>query len=274
LSDTFPLASAELLQRLQAVYVAHMLAGWETVQAVDQNTYGLDILRLGAAVACRSRQLTDVPPFNRAFGLGSLQGVQLDELLAFCRDEGLTWQADLLPGELTPGLARHLAARGLYQVDFTAMLYGPPTLDFGGPARVAVEEVDPRQPERFIGLWAEGMSHPVAWRTDLVGLWRHWFQMPGYRLYVAHYDGLPAAIAGLWCHDGVAEMHAASTMLEYRGKGCQLALLRQRIADAAGAGCELISAQAVFASAGMRNLERAGLRIACTKAIWRDGPVG
>jgi GNAT superfamily N-acetyltransferase len=60
---------------------------------------------------------------------------------------------------------------------------------------------------------------------------------------------------------------------DYRGRGCQAALLRRRIDDAAAAGCELVASQLPFGSGAQRNVERAGLRVACTKAIWCDGTV-
>jgi hypothetical protein len=56
-----------------------------------------------------------------------------------------------------------------------------------------------------------------------------------------------------------------------RGRGCQSALLSRRIADAAAAGCDSVASLAEFGSGSHRNLERAGLRVAFTQAVWRLG---
>ncbi len=49
----------------------------------------------------------------------------------------------------------------------------------------------------------------------------------------------------------------------------QTALIAVRIAEAEAAGCDLVCSQAAFGSPSQRNLERAGLSVAYTKAVWR-----
>ena len=91
---------------------------------------------------------------------------------------------------------------------------------------------------------------------------------PGWRLYIATVDGTPAAFAALFVRDGVGSLAGAATVPALRGRGCQTALLHRRIADADDDGCDLIASQATPGSVSQRNMERAGLRIAYTKAIW------
>jgi hypothetical protein len=54
----------------------------------------------------------------------------------------------------------------------------------------------------------------------------------------------------------------------------QTALIARRIADAEAAGAELICSGATLGSASQRNLERAGLKLAYTKTVWRLGNRG
>jgi hypothetical protein len=68
---------------------------------------------------------------------------------------------------------------------------------------------------------------------------------------------------------GVGLLANSATVPAFRQRGCQTALIRRRLADAAEQGCELVAAQCAFGGASQRNLERAGLRIAYTKAVWR-----
>ena len=69
--------------------------------------------------------------------------------------------------------------------------------------------------------------------------------------------------------DGLGYLANAATLPAMRGRGCQTALLARRIADAAAAGCDTIASLAEFGSGSQRNLERAGLRVAYTQAVWR-----
>jgi hypothetical protein len=73
----------------------------------------------------------------------------------------------------------------------------------------------------------------------------------------------------LGVRDRVGYLANASTVEAFRRRGCQTALVARRIDDAATAGCELVTALTTFGSASQRTLERAGLRIAYTKTVWR-----
>ncbi|MEP7358959.1 MAG: GNAT family N-acetyltransferase, partial [Anaerolineales bacterium] len=72
----------------------------------------------------------------------------------------------------------------------------------------------------------------------------------------------------LFVKDGTGLMADAAAMPAFRGKGCHGALIRQRLVVAAERGCDLLTSFVEFGSASHRNLERAGLRVAYTKAMW------
>lgn len=97
---------------------------------------------------------------------------------------------------------------------------------------------------------------------------RGWLAVSDWRLYLARIDGKPAAAAKLFLHDGVGYFADASTRPEFRGRGLQSALLRHRAMEAAQAGAELTYSQAAFGSTSHRNMERIGLRVLHTRAIW------
>ena len=77
-----------------------------------------------------------------------------------------------------------------------------------------------------------------------------------------------AAIAILYIHEGVGYFATGATLPVWRGYGCQRALLEARIAIAATEGCDLISGQTGITTTSQHNMERVGLRIAYTKALW------
>ena len=267
MSVDLPLIDAELLSRLQAGHAAYLRAGWEAVAAEPGNPHGLEVRSFGSTLACRAPGLADVAPYNRALLLGD--GERLDDLLAWFGEADLGLTIELGPAEIHEPLARRLAAAGLFQTGFLSVVYGRPQTDLEVSRRIRTVELGPERLDLFVDLWSQGLSRGAEWRVELVGLWRRWFTMPGFRLYLASYDEIPAAIAGLWCADGLAQLHGATTMLEYRGLGCQAALLCHRLADATAAGCDLVTAETSHGSAGHRNLQRAGLELATIKALWR-----
>jgi hypothetical protein len=74
--------------------------------------------------------------------------------------------------------------------------------------------------------------------------------------------------------DGVAEFGLAATLEPARGRGCQLGLLRRRIADAATAGCHTLFVETGERvpdrpAGSYRNILRAGFEEAYLRPNWR-----
>jgi predicted acetyltransferase len=69
-------------------------------------------------------------------------------------------------------------------------------------------------------------------------------------------------------HRGVAKLCSASTRIKFRKIGVQTALLHTRLVEAQTAGCDLAH---VLVSpnnlSSQRNIERAGFKLAYTKAV-------
>jgi hypothetical protein len=74
--------------------------------------------------------------------------------------------------------------------------------------------------------------------------------------------------------DGTAEFGLAATREAARGRGCQLGLLRRRIADAGAAGCRTLFVETGERTAGRpsgsyRNILRAGFEEAYLRPNWQ-----
>ena len=72
---------------------------------------------------------------------------------------------------------------------------------------------------------------------------------------------------------GIAELGIGATLEPARGRGCQLALLRRRILDAAEAGCHTLFVETGERvpdrpSASYRNILRAGFEEAYLRPNW------
>jgi GNAT superfamily N-acetyltransferase len=126
--------------------------------------------------------------------------------------------------------------------------------------------------EQFLDVYQEGWNIPHDLREGSRINLRGWLGRPDWRLYLARVDGRAAAAAKLFMHDGVAFFCDGTTHPDFRGRGLQTALLRHRAAVARERGAELLFSHAEFGSSSHRNMERLGLRVLHTRAIWTRPP--
>jgi GNAT superfamily N-acetyltransferase len=229
---------------------------------------GVDVRRFGPVLASATPSNPELDFVNRVLGLGVAEEDLLDDVLAFYRERGVRPWLELIPEPGFERLAARLADAGGRQIGFHAILHGDPA-PLPPADGVEVRRVARDEAELFAELHLAGFGVPEehrAWGRASVPAWA---EQEGWRLYVAEVDGTPAATAALIVQDGLGYLANASTDPSYRNRGCQTALVQRRIADAAAAGCDLVGSLCEFGSASQRTLERAGLTVVCTVAVWR-----
>jgi GNAT superfamily N-acetyltransferase len=92
---------------------------------------------------------------------------------------------------------------------------------------------------------------------------------------MARLGGNPAAAAGMSAEAGVALLSGDATLQASRGLGLQGVLIRERIARAARAGCDLAMACVLPGSGSHRNYERAGFQMVYMRVnVKRPHPAG
>lgn len=239
------------------------------IQAQAGNPWGIEIKRFGRAVAFLAQGLPTLPLFNRVVGLGMEELPILDEVVAFYRDCPRV-RIEILPGDLDQALSDRLASFGFRQTGFHAGFYGlPGTLRQPASSPVSVKRVRSAEEfDAFLETHYGGYGLPASVKTTALANMRHWRSLKDWYLYLAGIDGILAGAAILRIHETLGYLASAATIPRFRRRGCQFALLAQRLVDAAEMGCELVCSQAEFSSTSHHNLERAGLRLAYLKAIW------
>ena len=141
---------------------------------------------------------------------------------------------------------------------------------FPAPDGVEVVEVTTPDQEPFGTIAALGFGMP-AWGA---GLFAHLPGRDGWRCYVARVDGEAQGCGAMVIEDGVAELGIGATLEAARGRGCQTALLRRRIVDAAEAGCHTLLVETGERvpgrpSASYRNILKAGFEEAYLRPNWK-----
>lgn len=225
------------------------------------------IERFGGAWAPVNPDEPELDFQNRLIGLYPEDAGELDAILEFYGAAGVRPWFELPPAHDFERLSGPLAAAGARPIAFQTVLYGKPERFEADPC---VREIALEEAETFADVLLRGHGVPDDAPRGHIA---RWAEHATSRLYLAEVDGVPAA-AGALVLGEVANLANASTLPEFRGRGLQSALIRARIDAAAAAGAELVCSGASWASQSQRNLERAGLRVAYTKTVWRLRPEG
>jgi GNAT superfamily N-acetyltransferase len=248
---------------------------WETAvpDAVDE--HGIAIERFGPVQATAIADLPDQRWLNLVLGAtapGAVEGGHLEEAVKWIEGIGVDYYVPVTPGVPGTGAAEDWLNQRGYGHGYGWMKFlrdaSPP--DLPEPPGVEVFELAEGEGEGFSAIVAEGFGMPV-WAGTL------FYDLPGregWHCYVAAVDGEAAGAAAMLAHGGIAEFGLAATLDSARGRGCQTALLRRRIADAAAVGCHTL-----FVETGerrpdrpegsYRNILRAGFREAYLRPNWQ-----
>jgi GNAT superfamily N-acetyltransferase len=266
---------SEALGRIERLFWGDI---WSSVPAAIAAEHGIEVRRFGSVQASLVGDLPRVGMLNLILGAaepGAVSSGALAEAAEWARSRGVSPYV-----KVPPGLAGSEEAEGWLQANGFAPGYAwmkflrdPHPPRFSVPADVEVVEVTDPEEEPFGMIAATGFGMP-AWAAAFFA------ELPGrdnWRCYVARVDGVAQACGAMVIDGSVAELGVGATLEPARQRGCQLALLRRRIVDAAEAGC-----QTLFVETGervedrpagsYRNILRAGFEEAYLCPNWR--PVG
>ena len=263
-----PVMTKPLASRLHQALVSLTVAGLSSTQQQHGNPFGIEIRRFGSATAILAAKAPTDGWWNRVVGLLPADADLIDDIVAFYREHGRRCHVDLDPLTLTEAIARRLAAHGFYPIPNGTLLYGVAFHTYLPEVQDSLEirEIGPDEAARFAELWADGFEIAGTGRVAALQIRMGWFTLPENRRYVAYVDGVAAALAALFIHNGVGHLNVGATLPTFRGRGIHLALTNRRIADAIKAGCDLlIGDTGGFGTTSQNNMERAGLRIAYTR---------
>ncbi|HEX4752428.1 MAG TPA: GNAT family N-acetyltransferase [Solirubrobacterales bacterium] len=266
------------LDRIEARFWREL---WDAVPAPIAPEHGVRRADFGPIQANIVADLPAVPMLNLVFDSAAADAAEegfLAEAIEWTRGQGVQACVPVTPG--LPGSERAtswLESNGFAPIPgWMKFVRDPHPPRFETAADVEVVEVvgdraaTPAAPP-FAAVAAAAFDLP-AWVADLfAGLPGR----PGWRCYVARVDGDPQACAAMFLDGEAAELGIGGTLEGGRRRGCQLALLRRRVEDAAAAGVRTL-----FVETGARvpghpsssygNILRAGFEEAYLCPGWID----
>jgi len=261
----FTIVTQELADRILKYEIEAHLSRVEGMQSVPGNPLAAAMQQFGGAYAFVVRG-SPYMELSRVIGLGAAEAKLVDPIVEWFRERDTPCNIDISPHHFDEALLHSLAIRGLYQARFLTLLYGIPAMDqAAAPVGVSIQDYSSRLDE-FAAMAVEIDGIPDldrdVWEKVIIA------QFTGWHCYLAFVGGTAAGHAAMHTKNGVANLMYAGTRAEYRGYGCQTALLRHRLRDAAVSNCDLVVSSANPGTVSQRNQERAGLRVAYTKAVW------
>lgn len=262
------------LERTERRFFAELFDAVPPAVALAHGVHKADFGPLQATV---TRDLPGVRTLNLLLGAEAPDAAPegfLEEAVGWAREREASPFVLLSPGRPGTAAAEATLPRLGFEPSVAWMRFvrdaHPPR--FETSAEVEVVEVGPDDPDAPFGsIAALGFGLP-AWAASLLAPVTG---LPDWRCYVAKLDGVAQACGALLLDGEVAELGIAATLEGGRRRGCQLALLRRRIEDAAAAG-----ARTLFVETGARvpgrpsssyaNILRAGFEEAYLCQGWSD----
>ncbi|MGD6874180.1 GNAT family N-acetyltransferase [Sutcliffiella horikoshii] len=241
------------------------------VKSMNDNAMGVELKRFGNAVAYSVKNIPG-PSFNTVKGVNGENMDDLDEIVEFYASRGIPAQFEVTPGNASTDLFRKLSSLGYFQSGFHTALYrllstGNPSLS-GADNAVQMEEISLENFDIFGELYTRGFGMPTAFKDYVTANNKVLAESDNWKFYLARVGGEPAGIGVLYVKNDVATLAASATVPEFRNKGVQTALIQKRMQQAADEGCRYLVGQAAFGSVSQKNMQRAGLKVAYTNAVW------
>jgi GNAT superfamily N-acetyltransferase len=252
---------------------------WRSVPSDAVTESGVEVKIFGPVQATAFGDLPEATCLNQIQGAaepGAIEGGHLGDAVEWMRSREVDYRVPVADDR--PGAAEAeawLGSRGLERGAswFKMVRDGSPPELFEDPA-VTIYELGQEEGdgEGLSSIAAEALELPITAGTLFFSV----PECPDWRCYTAAVDAEEGVVStGFMLIDGeVAQLGVGTTLEHARGRGCNTALIRRRLLDAAAAGCHTVFAELgerdpSDLAAAHRNLRRAGFQIVSTSQNWQ-----
>lgn len=259
-----------LAERLETAEIDVLQSRLTEMKNLNGNPMQVDIQPFGHAAAFSVKHIPG-PSFNKVMGLRDGDEQHVDEIIDFYNQKEIPVRFELTPAHTSSELLTRLSQAGYYQNGFHTMLYASllnQANDGLSEQKITIRELERNEFATFAEIYTKGFGMPSFLKSGVAQNNKILYTNKNWTFYLASYENEPAGIGVLFIKDGAAVLAAAATLPEFRNKGTHSALIKHRMEQANLQDCDLIAGQAKFGSVSQNNMERAGLCIAYTKAIW------
>lgn len=256
------------LQRMERIEQIELeLATFNAKRALSPIEKRLEKKQIGRTTLLREQTAPTSMYHNRIKGFGPEDLPRLNEIFAYYGDIAPCF--DMTPDRMTEEVAIALSERSYIPVDQLVFMAAKP-LDQGTDATGAfhIEQVTEESAEAFIEWIVLSSNGAIQITDEMIARTKGYFHAPHFINYMLRIDGEPAAMGSLFIHGEEGYLANDYTFEAYRGRGCQMALIQQRLGDAARLGLTDVYTDVVFGTVSQGNMEKAGFKIAYLNTFW------
>ncbi|MBX9974996.1 GNAT family N-acetyltransferase [Cytobacillus firmus] len=260
---------SDLAERLDQAETDVLHSRLTAIKNRDGNPMGVEIERIGQTTAFFARNIPG-PSFNLVKGFNEADAEVLDQIVDFYLGKGIPIRLEITPSNGSSDLLKMLHQKGFYQCDFHTTLFAEPSdlMDFPIHAVIDIRRMQRKDFGLFGEVYTKGFGMPGFLSQGIAENNKVLYDNKNWVFYLAFVNNEPAGIGAIFMEEGVANLAAAAVLPLFRNRGVHSALIQARIYQAITNNCELVTGQARFGSASQNNMEKAGLKIGYTKAIW------
>ncbi|KON87712.1 acetyltransferase [Sporosarcina globispora] len=260
---------SDLAERLDQAETGVLLSRLTAIKNRDGNPMGVEIQRIGQTTAFFANNIPG-PSFNLVKGFNEADAEVLDQIVDFYLGKGIPIRLEITPSNGSTDLLKMLHQKGFYQCDFHTTLFAEPSDLMDLPIHPGIEicRMQRKDFDLFGEIYTKGFGMPGFLSQGIADNNEILYDNKNWVFYLASINNEPAGIGVIFMEEGVGHLAAAAVLPSFRKKGVHSALIQARIYQAINSQCELITGQASFGSASQNNMEKAGLKIGYTKAIW------
>lgn len=241
------------------------LTEWNAIRSLVPSPRQLEVVRRGSSILLRDRSAPDSMYYNRIKGLGPQDLPDIDELLGHYPNGAPC--LDITPNHMTEEVSRTLSINGYIPAEQLVFMVAHTSNGCEGAPGFQIKRVTEQDAEEFI-RWIERSMDGMEISSEIIERTKAYFYSPHFLNYMIRIDGNPAAMGSLFLHGEEGYIANDYTFEAYRGRGCQMALLKRRLEDAASLGVTDVYTDVVFGSASHNNMEKAGFRTAFLNTFW------
>jgi len=266
------LVTERLAREIEESEINALESRLRAIQTLDGNPMGIEIGKFGNATAFLAKNIPG-PSYNTVKGLSGEEIEYIGPIIDFYNEREIPARFEITPAHFSPDLFASLSHKGYYQCGFHTALCGSLSTEFASITEVVdtsitIREFEEHEFEIFGDIYTKSFAMPaflkdfVAQNNKVLHHNEYW------TFYLASFKGEPAGIGVLYEHGGMATLAASGTIPQFRNKGIHRALILKRLQQAKQNNCHTLVGQATYGSVSQKNMERAGMKIAYTKAIW------
>lgn len=262
----------ELALRLDSAEAEFNVAKFSALRDEGENYRGVEIKHFGSVIVTAVSHLARNPSYNRVFCFTEGDMGHIAEIVTWFRERKVRMWFDIAPPLVSQPTLRALDSEGFVLSRFTDIVYAKPTIFQSPPVEgMSIEQIGLGNDfAKFAYALSLAFEIPTNILDKTEQFTRIEYSDTRWRRYLAFIDGQPASVACVYAGEQATSIAVMGTVPRYRNRGCQTALLRKCLADAAKAGSDLIVSQTGSGSTSERNMVRAGFQVAYTKLLWTD----